>query len=38
VAGAMTGEVHRCQICNSMMNFNPQTKMWFCASCNRYQM
>lgn len=33
-----SGEVHRCQICNSMMNFNPQTRMWFCASCKRYQM
>ena len=35
---AQTGEVHRCQICNSMMTFNPQTRMWFCSSCNRYQM
>lgn|GEM_PF-6525608 len=33
-----SGEVHRCQICNSMMNFNPQTRMWFCDSCKRYQM
>jgi magnesium-transporting ATPase (P-type) len=33
-----TGEVHRCQICNSMMNFNPSTRMWFCSSCKRYQM
>jgi len=33
-----SGEVHRCQICNSMMNFNPQTRMWFCSACKRYQM
>jgi len=33
-----SGEVHRCQVCNSMMTFNPQTRMWFCSSCNRYQM
>lgn len=35
---ATSGEVHRCQVCNSMMAFNSQTRMWFCSSCNRYQM
>lgn len=33
-----SGEVHRCQVCNSMMAFNSGTRMWFCSSCNRYQM
>lgn len=38
VPSAPSGEVHRCQVCNSMMTFNPGTRMWFCSSCNRYQM
>jgi hypothetical protein len=37
-SGSASEQVKRCTICNSMLIFNEQTKLWFCQQCNRYQM
>ena len=36
--GGVSQDIRRCPTCNSMMRFNDQTKLWFCPSCNKYQM
>lgn len=35
--GGPSQDIRRCPVCNTMMVFNNQTKMWLCTSCNKYQ-
>ena len=37
-SGGVSQDIRRCPTCNSMMKFNNQTRLWFCPSCNKYQM